>query len=70
MNPTDPTDVIRTTHLLKSKTSTGIDNISSKIIKDTISEIAEPLAHIFNLSFSTGMVPADMKIGKITPIYK
>ena len=41
-----------------------------KILKDTISDIAEPLAHIFNLSFSTGMVPAEMKIGKITPIYK
>ena len=47
MNPTDPIDVIRTTRLLKSKTSTGIDNISSEIIQDTISEIAEPLAHFF-----------------------
>ena len=24
MNPTDPTDAIRTTHLLRSKTSTGV----------------------------------------------
>ena len=32
--------------------------------------IAEPLTHIFNLSFSNRIVPQELKTAKIIPIYK
>ena len=41
-----------------------------EVIKITVHEVAEPLAHIFNQSFLTGIVPGNMKIPKIVPIFK
>ena len=41
-----------------------------KLIKLISSTIAEPLSHIFNLSFSTGTFPNLFKNSKIIPIYK
>lgn len=70
MIPTDPNDVIQTAKKIKSKSSVGHDNISSIIMKETIHEVAIPLTHIFNQSFLTAVIPEQMKIGKLTPIYK
>ena len=39
-------------------------------IKTVGAIIAIPLAHLCNLSFSTGIFPSNMKITKVTPIYK
>jgi hypothetical protein len=57
MIPTDPNDVIRTANKIKSKSGVGHDNISSIIMKETIHEVAIPLAHIFNQSFLTAVIP-------------
>ena len=55
---------------MESKKSTDIFGISNFLIKKIINGIALPLAHIINLSISTGIVPNDMKIAKVIPIYK
>ena len=68
--PVSPSDVLNTTQKLKPKTSSGFDCISTKLIKVTINEILEPLTHVINRSFETGIVPKDMKIAKVIPIYK
>ena len=39
-------------------------------IKQTVSAFINPLFHIFNLSFSTCVVPAQFKIAKVIPIFK
>ena len=39
---------------LKPKTSSGKDNISTKLLKEIIESIVYPIAHLFNLSFKTG----------------
>ncbi len=39
-------------------------------MKSSIDAICKPLAHIFNLSLTTGIVPTDMKLAKVTPVYK
>ena len=70
MNPTDEHEIINVTKNLKSSTSEGVDNISMKVIKTTVHEVAVPLAHIFNQSFLTGTFPDNMKIAKIVPIFK
>jgi len=50
--------------------SAGHDNIGNYIIKNVAPEIAKPLAMIFNLSISTGIVPENLKKAKVIPIYK
>ena len=55
---------------LKEKKSAGYDEISAKIIKSIANEIVEPLTYIYNLSFSTGIIPNFLKISLVTPIFK
>lgn len=50
--------------------SSGHDNIGNFIVKRVASEIVKPLTMIFNLSISTGVVPDNLKIAKVVPIYK
>ena len=47
-----------------------MDNISSKLLKTIANEIAPILSHIFNRSLTTGIVPSQLKIAKITLIFK
>jgi hypothetical protein len=70
MNHIIPQDLINISKSLKSKTSQGYDNISTKLTKQIIDEIAETLTHIFNQSFLTGVIPEQLKTAKIIPIYK
>ena len=70
--PVAPSDVSDSAIIkkLKSKLSSGHDNISTKLMKDTLDYIIEPITHIINQSLCTGTVPTDMKIAKVVPIYK
>ena len=68
--PTSSDEIIRTIDSCKSKHSSGLDKIAMTLIKSTGSSIAIPLAHICNLSFITAHVPTEMKIARVTPIYK
>ena len=70
LRPTDPYEISRITVKLNNTTSTGFDNISTNLLKCTANEIAIPLSHIINLSFSTGIVPDKMKIAKVITIHK
>ena len=68
--PTTPNEIISIIEKFKPKTSKGHDNISNKIIKQTGAQIATALSHIINLSFEQGVIPADLKIAKVIPIFK
>ena len=68
--PTDKKEVIETTLSIKSKHSSGHDNLSNKIVKIIIPSIVDPLVHIFNLSLESGVVPDPYKLAKIIPIFK
>ena len=70
MFPTDSIEVSRLLRSMKSKTSTGHDGFSSKLIKQLAPSISYPISIIINRSFETGIVPISMKIAKIVPIYK
>ena len=50
--------------------SAGWDNIYSKIVKQTNQHRFPMLTHLFNLSLTKGIVPKELKIGKVVPIYK
>jgi len=70
LDPVVPLELINTCRLLKAKTSMGHDNVSTKLLKESIINIATPLTHIFNLSFNSGIVPTQMKLAKVIPIFK
>ncbi len=40
------------------------------IIKQSINIISTPLAHVFNLSINHGIVPDEMKVARIIPLFK
>ena len=33
-------------------------------------QVVKPLVHIFNISFSTGIFPSEMKMAKVIPLFK
>ena len=58
---------------LKTNRSAGYDDISYNVVKNCFRELCDlcdPLLHIFNLSYSSGIFPDSLKIGKVTPTYK
>ena len=55
---------------LKSKNSSGRDEISNKLLKSIKDEIAKPLTIIINQSLKTGVFPDALKIAKVKPLYK
>ena len=70
LSPTTPQEVISILGRMKPKCSTGLDDISPKLLKHTAPSIAKPLSHIINLSFQYGSVPTNMKKAKVLPFYK
>ena len=70
LEPITENTIIQTAQKLKSKLSSGHDDISTKLLKETIAIISTPLSHIINISFVTGIVPDQLKIAKVVPIYK
>ena len=50
--------------------SSGIDSISPQVLKDNRHYFSEPLAYLFNLSLSNGIVPDRFKIAKVVPLFK
>ena len=57
--------------ILGLKDSSAVwDNFYSKIVKQTYQHILPMLTHLFNLSITKGIVPKELKIGKVVPIYK
>ena len=63
-------DVAQAIARLRPDTSTGPDNISARMLKLCSTSISEHLVNIFNSSVSSGKVPKDWKISRITPIFK
>ena len=55
---------------LKTNKTPGYDAISSNIIKQCFSTLNRPSHHIYNISLQTGVFPEEMKIARITPIFK
>ena len=68
--PTDTHEIIEIVKSLKNSNSSGHDEITTKLLKQIIIDIAPPLMHIFNLSLSNGVYPNSFKIAKVIPIFK
>ena len=55
---------------MSPKNSLDLYEISTKLLKCISLEISIPLAHIFNLSLTTGVFPSRLKTSRIVPIFK
>ena len=55
---------------MKSNNSCWYDGISTNIAKLIAKEISKPLTHILNLTFSTGIIPHNLKVALIAPIFE
>ena len=55
---------------LKSKSSTGYDNISNKLIKHARTILVKPLTLLANQIIHTGEFPRQLKIARVKSLYK
>ena len=55
---------------LKNKTSRGIDGISNQILKIAKAELLRPITFLVNQMIHTRTYPQQLKIAKVTPIFK
>ena len=61
------TDIINN---LKPKSSSGVDELSNKVIIHIQEIIAEPLTIIINQILNTELFPDSLKISKVIPLFK
>ena len=55
---------------MKSKSCTGYDNISNKLIKSARDVLIKPLTLLMNQIIHTGEFPKQLKIAKVKPLFK
>ena len=63
-------EIIETCTSFRSGAAAGYDNVSMSVVREKISSISAPLAHIINLSLGSRVVPDQMKIARIIPLFK
>ena len=56
--------------LLKINKSSSFHDVSFIIIKKSFGVLCKPLIYLLQLSLEKGVFPDDLKIAKVTPIYK
>ena len=70
LTPVTSEEILSEIAKLNPNKACGHDNFGPKLIQSVSDLIVEPLEHIYNLSLSKGIVPKDLKISKVIPIYK
>ena len=48
----------------------GPDDFSPRLITEIVDELLRPLEYIYNKSMLTGIVPENLKLAKVVPVYK
>ena len=68
--PCTISEVIDTINNLQNCKGIGPDDFLTSVVKSVSNHIAEPLTHIFNVSFTSGVFPSKVKLANVTPIFK
>ena len=55
---------------LKVTKASGPDGITARRLKDAAPVIAKPITYLVNLTISKGLIPAEWKDARVTPIFK
>ena len=67
---TNANEILNVINKLPTKTSSGHDQLSCKILKEIKDMISEPLSLLTNQVFNTNIFPAKLKLAKVIPLYK
>ena len=70
LSPTDPQEINDILKGLKPKNSSGHDSLSTNLVKNLGSSIAQPISIIINKSLQSGIVPEGLNLAKVIPIHK
>src|SRR6218665_369035 len=70
LNPVTPSEIIDIIALMNNSYSKGYDDISMMVIKQCSVEVSSILSDVFNLSLAQGILPDQLKIAKVIPIFK
>ena len=68
--PTDVIEISSNVQQLNQSASQGQDSISTRIVKQCIPYVVEPLCDIFNKSLTAGVFSDKLKIANVIPVYK
>ena len=68
--PVNEAEVIRIIKLCKHKDSMNYYDIFMWLLSKIAPQVVKPLVYMFNLSFSTGIFPSEIKITKDIPLFK
>ena len=70
LSPVDEQEIIKTLQQFKNKVSADFTVINMSMVKTIITEIVNPLNHICNVPFQTGVLPNQINIAKVIPVFK
>ncbi|XP_047104490.1 uncharacterized protein LOC124734385 [Schistocerca piceifrons] len=68
--PTTDAEVSNLIKQLKIKHSSGLDGVTSHLIKECRECILKPLTHMLNAAIEEGIFPDSLKVSKVKPIFK
>ena len=63
-------EIIEICGTCRSGSAVGHDSISMNLIKDSVDKIIFPITGIINLSITSGIVPNQLKIARVIPLFK
>ena len=69
-NVINVSEVLMIINKLKNKNSSGVDEISNKLLKSIGTELSKPLTIIINQCLLTGIFLGLLKIAKVKPLFK
>ena len=55
---------------IKTNKCPGHDEINFNVIRSCFGKLCEPLQYLFNLSFEKSIFPDDLRLAKVTPVFK
>ena len=70
LESTTQSEIVEIVNSLRLNTATGHDKIPMWSVKESINYISELLTYILNLSINSGIVPVQMKLARVVPLYK
>ena len=63
-------DEVKTIISAITNSDSGNDELPASILKQCTDSYPEPLTHLINLSISLGIVPHELKVSRVIPIFK
>ena len=70
LRPTTEQEILEICSSFRSGAASGYDQITVNVVKETVDVIIQPLTYIIDLSLSSGVVPDQMKIARVIPLFK